>query len=169
MARTHLLEKRQVVPLPLERAFDFFDDPRNLARITPPWLRFRIADDRPLTMREGLEIRYRIRPLLVPQRWVSRITRYHPPVAFVDEQVEGPYALWRHQHAFRAMGDDATEVTDRVEYALPFGVLGEIAHALFVRRQLEAIFRFRERAVDEILGSAGDDARAWPPKPDNPW
>ena len=167
MPKTHVLERTQVVPLPVERAFDFFDDPHNLARITPRWLRFEVLGDGPLVMREGLEIDYRIRPLLVPQRWTSCITRYHPPVAFVDEQIRGPDAFWRHQHTFRPLGEDATEVADRVEYGLPWGVLGDIAHALFVRRQLDAIFRYRERAVEEILGSA--EAPAWPPRPDNPW
>lgn len=169
MARTHVLETSQVIPLPIERAFDFFDDPRNLARITPAWLGFRILDEGPLAMREGLEIRYRVRPLVVPLRWTSRITRYHPPVAFVDEQSRGPYAFWRHQHAFRSIDERNTEVGDRVEYALPFGVLGEIAHALFVRRRLEAIFRYRERAVEEILGAGNEEVPTWPPEPDNPW
>lgn len=169
MAREYVLERSQVVPLPIEKAFDFFDDPHNLARITPPWLAFTIVDDGPLTMREGLEIEYRVRPFLVPQRWVSRITRYHPPVAFVDEQLHGPYAFWRHQHSFRALDDGRTEVSDRVEYGLPFGVFGALAHALFVRRQLEAIFRFREKAVDEILGNAGEETNGWPPPPEQPW
>lgn len=169
MARTYVLERRQVVPLPIERTFDFFDDPRNLARITPGWLAFRVLHEGPLAMREGLEIDYEIRPLIVPRRWTSRITRYHPPVAFVDEQVRGPYAFWRHQHAFRALCDDATEVTDRVEYGLPFGVLGEVAHALFVRKRLEAIFRYRERAVEAILGAASSEEPPWPPRADNPW
>ncbi|HUG02385.1 MAG TPA: SRPBCC family protein [Longimicrobiales bacterium] len=169
MAKTHVLERTQVVPLPVERAFDFFDDPRNLARITPDWLHFRVAEEGPLTMREGVEIRYRVRPFLLPRRWTSRITRYHPPVAFVDEQVQGPYAFWRHQHAFRAIDAANTAVTDRVEYALPFGVLGELAHALFVRRRLEAIFRYRERAIEEILGTASEEEPTWPPRPANPW
>jgi ligand-binding SRPBCC domain-containing protein len=169
VSRAHILERTQVVPLPIERTFDFFDDPHNLARITPAWLAFEVLGEGAIPMREGLEIDYKIRPLLFPQRWTSRITRYHPPVAFVDEQVRGPYAFWRHQHAFRPVGEDATEVTDRVEYALPFGVLGRIAHALFVRRQLEAIFRYRERAVRQILGTASGEPPMCPPEPDNPW
>lgn len=102
-------------------------------------------------MREGLEIEYRIRPLLVPQKWISRITVYEPPHRFVDEQVHGPYALWRHTHTFEADGTDRTRIRDRVEYDLPLGPLGRLAHALFVRRQLEAIFDHRERVIREKL------------------
>ena len=46
-----------------------------------------------------------------------------------------------------------TKGGDHVEYALPLGVLGEIAHAVMVKRQLEAIFRFRQREIRNLLGA----------------
>lgn len=147
----YVLERRQIVPRPLEEAFAFFADPRNLARITPGWLRFRMRDRREREMRRGLELRYRIAPLGLPQPWVSEITVWEPPRCFVDEQRRGPYSRWRHEHAFRQR-DGATEIHDRVEYALPFGPLGRLAHFLLVRRQLRAIFDYRERRMRELLG-----------------
>lgn len=143
------LYRRQHVSTPLDRTFDFFSRPENLARITPPWLGFRIVSG-DLAMREGLRIEYRVRPLGVPQRWVSRITAYDPPHRFVDEQVVGPYAHWHHEHRFRAV-EGGTEVTDRVRYALPFGQIGRIAHRLLVRPRLESIFDYRERTLPELL------------------
>jgi len=141
----YTLERVQVVPWPLDTTFAFFAAPDNLARITPPWLGFRIVSpDR--EMREGLRIEYRVRPLGFPQTWVSEITAYDPPHRFVDEQRVGPYALWRHEHRFIAVGG-GTEVRDRVEYALPFGALGRLAHTVLVRRQLDAIFAYREEAL----------------------
>ena len=44
-------------------------------------------------------------------------------------------------------------VDDEVEYELPFGPLGRLAHSLRVRRQLEEIFTYRRRAVEEIFGA----------------
>jgi ligand-binding SRPBCC domain-containing protein len=92
-----------------------------------------------------------VRPLGFPQRWTSEITEWDPPAKFVDEQRKGPYRSWHHEHTFRAV-DGGTEIRDRVEYALPFGPLGRIAHAALVRRQLEAIFDHREEVVHELLG-----------------
>jgi ligand-binding SRPBCC domain-containing protein len=113
-----LIERTQWVPVPLEETFRFFADPRNLGRITPPWLAFSLeraelkavatregrdaseaGDD--IEMAEGLRLHYRIRPLLVPQRWTSEITVWDPPHRFVDEQVRGPYRRWHHEHRFR--------------------------------------------------------------------
>jgi ligand-binding SRPBCC domain-containing protein len=145
-----LLERVQVVPRSLSDVFAFYADPDNLARITPPWLGFRILTPK-TAMRAGLQIEYRIHPLGVPQRWVSEITVWEPPHRFVDEQRRGPYRRWHHLHEFRATAG-GTEIRDRVTYELPLGPLGRLAHGLVVRRQLESIFAFRERAVRDLFG-----------------
>lgn len=149
----HVLECVQYVARPLAEVFPFFAEPENLARITPPWLAFRVVSEGPLVMHEGLRIEYRVSPLFVPQRWESLITLWDPPRRFVDEQVRGPYRYWHHLHEFRRAADGVgTEIRDRVTYALPFGPLGALAHPI-VRRQLEAIFAFRRQVVDERFGA----------------
>lgn len=156
---THVLSRTQLVPAPLEEVFEFFSRPENLARITPNWLHFQIVGGGQLEMRQGLQIQYRIRPIGLPQRWVSSITVYDPPHRFVDEQVQGPYSYWRHLHEFEpasaGRGAPRTRVHDRVEYRLPFGPLGLLAHAVLVRRQLEAIFDHRERVIVGLWGAEG--------------
>ena len=147
------IERRQVVPMPLAETFAFYAEPRNLARITPRWLHFRMVCGESLTMRKGLRIHYRIRPFGIPQRWTSEITEFDPPHRFVDEQIEGPYRSWRHVHEFREVAG-GTEIFDRVAYELPLGPLGRIAHALVVRRQLQSIFGYRERTIARLFQAA---------------
>jgi ligand-binding SRPBCC domain-containing protein len=159
---TYVLERRQVVSAPLADVFAFFAEPRNLARITPSWLAFRMLNPDGVTMRTGERIEYRIRPLGVPQRWVSEITAYDPPHFFVDEQREGPYRRWRHEHRFSETAT-GTEIIDRIEYALPFGPLGRLGHALFVRRQLESIFEHRERTIRTVFGIVPQSGSETPP------
>ena len=84
---------------------------------------------------------------------MTRITRFEPPREFQDVQEKGPYRTWVHTHTFAKEGD-AVRMTDRVEYRLPFGLAGRLAHGLVVRRQLEGIFDFRRRAVEEIFRPA---------------
>lgn len=146
------LMRRQVLPLPLDQVFAFFAEPRNLARITPPWLGFRIVTPGALVMAPGLRIEYRVSPLLVPQRWVSEITAYDPPHRFVDEQRVGPYRTWHHLHEFTEV-KGGTAMRDTITYALPFGPFGRLAHRLFVRRQLERIFAYRARVVGAMVAS----------------
>lgn len=146
----HLLERSQVVRVPLDVAFGFFSDPGNLARITPPDLGFVIRTPLPLEMRAGLEIDYRIRLLGLPLRWRSRIAAWDPPRRFVDLQLVGPYRWWHHTHDFEEV-PEGTRILDRVEYALPFPPFGDLAHPLFVRPNLERIFRHRSRVIGELL------------------
>ncbi|MEO8431680.1 MAG: SRPBCC family protein [Acidobacteriota bacterium] len=149
----YVLSRSQRVEAPLGPVFSFFSDPGNLARITPPWLRFRIHGTPPGRIEPGTRIEYRIRWTVLTLSWVTRITAFTPPSGFQDLQERGPYRTWLHTHSFEADGTGVV-IRDRVEYSLPFGPIGRIAHALFVRRQLEGIFEFRRRAVEEIFAAA---------------
>jgi NADH dehydrogenase len=147
---THRLTATQFIPRPLPEVFDFFASPDNLGRITPPGMRFEfLTDDR--TMRSGLEIDYRLRPLLgIPVSWRTRIDAYDPPNRFEDVQLRGPYRRWEHRHSFQAV-DGGTLMTDEVEYELPLGPLGDIADRLVVRSELERIFGYRSAVLATAL------------------
>jgi len=147
------IECSMSVPVSLREAFEFFENPHNLARITPPWLNFRITTPEPIQMRTGAEIDYQIRWLGLPLNWKTSITEYEPPFFFVDEQATGPYAYWHHRHDFKPTEFGAL-VSDRVDYALPFGPLGRLAHRLAVRAQLQEIFDYRQKALAGILTGA---------------
>lgn len=102
-------------------------------------------------MYPGLIIEYSIRPLLgIPVYWMTEITQVAPLRYFIDEQRFGPYSFWHHQHHFEAK-DDGTEMTDIVHYRLPLGPLGTLAHRLFVRKRLEAIFDYRRKIIPSLL------------------
>jgi ligand-binding SRPBCC domain-containing protein len=150
----HVLETTTLVPLPIERVFAFFSEAGNLARITPPGLGFRILTPGPLAMGEGTQIEYAIRVFGLPMRWKSLIRDWDPPNVFVDEQLVGPYKRWVHTHRFRP-SPEGTMMQDRVEYELRFWPAGELVHPL-VRRQLDAIFRYRGEAIRRILLEPSD-------------
>jgi ligand-binding SRPBCC domain-containing protein len=142
-----MLRREQRVPgLPAE-VFAFFADAHNLEAITPPWLDFRVVTPTPIEMRVGTLIEYRLELHGVPLEWLTRIEEWTPGVRFVDVQLSGPYALWRHTHEFAPDGRGTTVMRDTVRYALPLWPLGELAHALLVRRDLERIFDYRATAV----------------------
>jgi ligand-binding SRPBCC domain-containing protein len=149
--RVHRIEREQFVERPPEEVFDFFSEARNLERLTPPWLGFEVLTPEPIAMRPGTRIEYRLRLHAVRVRWVSRIEIWAPGRAFVDRQVRGPYRLWHHLHEFSVV-EGGTRVADRVHYAMPFGALGGLTHAAFVRRDLARIFDFRQQAVARLLG-----------------
>ena len=144
------LDQTQRVAAPIADVFAFFSNPANLARITPGWLAFRMHGQAPATLEKGSRLEYRIRWSVFTIAWVTRITQWRAPFEFEDVQEKGPYAAWIHRHRFSEQ-DGATVMEDHVDYALPFGPLGRLVHRLRVRRQLEEIFDFRRRAIEEIF------------------
>lgn len=141
----------QYVPRPLPEVFDFFSKAENLQELTPAWLHFKILSVDPAPVRKGTLIKYSLRWRIFPIRWTTEITEWEPPHRFVDIQLKGPYELWHHEHRFVAEGS-GTRIFDEVQYELPFGPLGSLAHALKVKRDVETIFAYRTEAVRRLFG-----------------
>ena len=149
----HTLRRKQVLPITLEEAWPFFSTPRNLEQITPAFLRFQIVSEIPDAIYDGLVIAYRIRAVAgLPMAWVTEIKHVERLAQFVDEQRLGPYRFWHHLHRFRAVAG-GVEMEDVVHYAMPWGWLGELAHAAFVRARLQAIFDFRRDYLQNYFGA----------------
>lgn len=141
-----------MVKAPLEKVWTFFSNPKNLQRITPDYMGFQIVKCPPVeTIFNGMIIEYIVRPMLnVPLRWVTEITDVQPLVSFTDVQLKGPYALWNHFHSFEKM-NGYTKMIDTVKYAMPLAILGKITHQLFVRKQLEEVFKYREATIRTLF------------------
>jgi ligand-binding SRPBCC domain-containing protein len=149
--RIYFLERKQMIPRSRSEAFAFFSDAFNLERITPPFLRFRIVTPAPIKMEAGAVIEYRLALFGAPIYWRTAIESWDPEESFVDSQIKGPYALWRHTHSFEEKGPRQTMMRDLVEYGIPYGALGRIAHALFVERWLKKIFDYRAAMITRLM------------------
>jgi ligand-binding SRPBCC domain-containing protein len=151
--KTYSLHRRQLIRRPLQEVFRFFSRPENLAEITPASLGFQMLTPQPIVMKDGAVIDYLITLFGLPLRWRTLITEFSPPHRFVDLQLRGPYAYWHHTHSF-VETDDGTIVADEVRYALPFGLLGRAAHTIVIRRQLNHVFDFRARILEQYFSSS---------------
>lgn len=145
------LHTEQVVPLSLEEAFKFFEDPYNLLKITPPSLSLTVTNPKKVEMREGLVINYKLKVAGIPQRWQSVIREYNPPHCFMDVQIKGPYAKWEHTHTLKPV-PGGTLIIDDVDYLLPMGWLGQLVAGWAIRLQLNYIFSYREKQIEKLLG-----------------
>ena len=146
----YILESRVWLARTRAEVFAFFADSSHLLLVTPPAFRLRLVGGPP-ALATGAVLEMRLRWLGVPIRWRAFIREWDPPYRFVDVQVRGPYARWEHRHRFLEEGG-GTWVEDRVTYRLPFGPLGRAAHALIIRRQIAALWRYRTRRLGELVG-----------------
>jgi ligand-binding SRPBCC domain-containing protein len=148
----HTLSQEQRLPITLAQAWEFFSTPRNLDEITPPDVGFEIVSLPGDKMYEGQIITYRVKIFpAIWVKWVTEIKSVDEGHAFVDEQRFGPYKFWHHRHTFEEIPGGVL-MKDLVHYGLGFGPFGAIAHMVFVKRQLQFIFRSRKEILTERFG-----------------
>jgi hypothetical protein len=152
MSGIYRLKREQFVPRSREEVFAFFCDAKNLERLTPAFLHFRVLNAGPTAVDAGMLIDYQLKLFGLPFRWQSRIDSFEPGRRFVDVQLRGPYRSWRRLHEFTDAPGGA-QMLDQVDYELPLGPLGSLARALFVRRMLSKIFDFRREKIEELFGT----------------
>jgi ligand-binding SRPBCC domain-containing protein len=140
------------LPRPVTEVFDFFIQPANLLRVTPPELHMRLVEG-PERLQFGSRITFQGRRWGIPQRIVSEVTVFQPEVVFVDEQRRGPFRKWVHQHRFEAL-PDGTRLTDQIEFEPPGGVLGLLVTARVLERDLQWIYAYRQEKLVELLGAS---------------
>jgi len=146
-------ETSQKFPTSVIQIWDFISSPRNLRNITPERMDFEIiTKNLPEKMYPGMIIAYRIKPFLgIKKTWVSEITQIKVPEYFVDVQQIGPYKFWHHQHMLKSIPGGVLMV-DLVNYKPPFGIIGSVANALFIRKMLKNIFIYRKLKLEKIFG-----------------
>lgn len=148
------LQTCQKLPISLEEAWDFISSPYNLKKITPEYMGFEITNGIKESdkMFAGQIIAYKINILpFVKSEWVTEISHVKDKDYFVDEQRFGPYSFWHHKHQLIAI-DGGVEMHDTVNYKIPFGIFGRLAHSIFIKRQLKSIFEYRTDKMNSIFG-----------------
>ena len=148
----YTLTSEQVLPLSLEKAWEFFTLPTNLDRITPKEMEFRITNNPPNKTYKGQIITYKIGALpFIKSNWITEITHLEEQKFFVDEQRFGPYAMWHHEHHFKAVSENEVLMTDIVNFKLPFGIFGDLIAGNYVRNKVKFIFESRYKILEKTF------------------
>jgi len=140
----------QQVRRPIAAVFEFFRDPTNLVKLSPPELHMELVKA-PALIELGSRIELKGRRWGIPQRMVSEITAFEEPILFTDTQREGPLRKWIHTHRFESVAGGTT-ISDRIEYEPPGGMLGLLVTAGWVERDLKWIFEYRTQKLIELFG-----------------
>ena len=143
----------QKLNISINEAWNFLSSPKNLKDITPEYMRFDIISGDDKKMFPGQIIEYILTPVFnIPFKWVTEITHVKQKKYFVDEQRFGPYSFWHHKHFIKEV-EDGVIMEDIVHYKLPLGIIGRLAHSLFVRNKVEEIFSFRRKKLDSLFNN----------------
>ena len=147
------LKTTQKLNVSINEAWSFLSNPKNLKDITPEYMRFDIISGDDKKMFPGQIIEYILTPVLnIPFKWVTEITHVKQKKYFVDEQRFGPYKFWHHKHFIKEV-EDGIIMEDIVHYSLPLGIIGRLAHRLFVRKKVEEIFSYRRKKLDSLFNN----------------
>lgn len=148
----YTLTSEQILPISLDKAWEFFSVPMNLDKITPADMDFKITNNPPESTYKGQIITYKIGILpLIKANWVTEITQLEYHQFFVDEQRYGPYAMWHHEHHFEEMADGRVKMTDIVNYKMPFGILGDLFGGALVKNKVRSIFEGRYTILEKYF------------------
>jgi len=150
--KIYTFHRKQKLPISVEKAWEFLSNPTNLKTITPEYMSFDILSGNEKPMYAGQIIQYIVTPILgIKTKWVTEITHVKKNEYFVDEQRFGPYALWHHKHFINEI-EGGVEMEDIIDYKIPMGLLGQLAHPILVKPKLEEIFAYRQTRLIELFG-----------------
>lgn len=150
--KLYQLHTKQNLPISLDEAWNFLSNPKNLKTITPDYMGFRIISGADRPMFPGQLIQYIVTPVAgIKTKWVTEITHVVDRAFFVDEQRFGPYALWHHKHFIKEI-PGGVEMEDIIDYKLPLGILGQLAHPILVKPKLKEIFKYRKQKLETLFG-----------------
>ncbi len=154
--KLYQLHSKQIIPVTQKKAWEFLADPNNLKVITPESMGFKVLSGADRAMFAGQIIQYTVAPFPgINTRWVTEITHVNEGFYFVDEQRFGPYALWHHKHFIKEV-DGGVEMEDIIDYKIPFGIIGQLIHNLFIKKQLTKIFKYREEKLIFLFGKVSN-------------
>lgn len=111
-------------------------------RLTPPWANVRVLESHG-GIEPGARRTLRIGFGPMGLRWSLEHEALQHGDGFADEQIEGPFRSWRHEHRFLPSDNGASVLEDRLTYTLPLDVSGDMVAGGFVRRRLDDLFRYR--------------------------
>ncbi len=144
IVKTQTFIRRSRIEATAAAVYAWHAKPDALERLTPPWEHVKVIE-KTGGIERGARVVLQFGRWPFRRRWIAEHGDFEEGRYFSDIQVSGPFSYWKHTHTFEADGGSACILEDRVEYALPFGVLGRWFGGWYVRRKLANLFEYRHQ------------------------
>ncbi|MGO4771064.1 cell division protein [Flavobacterium sp. W22_SRS_FK3] len=79
----------------------------------------------------------------------SRITAMVLYDYFLDEMEEGKFKTFKHKHYFEEK-NGITIMTDKLQYEIPFGIIGKLFDTLFLKNHMVNFLLERNKILKEV-------------------
>ena len=154
--KTEIFIRRSRIEAPAQVVYAWHALPDALEKLTPHGEHVRVIE-RTGGIERGARVVMEFGQWPFRRTWIAEHQDFEVGLYFSDIQVSGPFAFWKHTHTFEPAGADACVLEDRVEYALPFGVVGRWLGGPYARKKIFKLFEYRHavtaREVVEWRGS----------------
>ena len=145
-----LFHRYQWINSPTNNVFSYFSEAKNLEKITPDYLNFKILGMNTENIETGSLIDYQLRIHGIPLKWKTRINNFEEGSSFIDEQIKGPYSKWLHKHDFISVRN-GTLISDKVVYKIPLGFIGKLFAGWYIKKDVTNIFNYRNSVISKTF------------------
>jgi ligand-binding SRPBCC domain-containing protein len=149
-----VVEITETHPCPPAVLFALLRRPAVLVALAPSDFGLTLLDG-PDILDAGASYTVQARRWGLSQKVVTTLTECLPDESLTEEQTRGPFRRWRLTRRFRPI-DGGTELTERVEFEPPGGMLGLTLTAARVEADLRAAFAERPARFADFIARAID-------------
>ncbi|MGB0452375.1 MAG: TIGR01777 family oxidoreductase [Bacteriovoracaceae bacterium] len=145
--------KEHFLPISSEKAFQFFKEAKNLERITPEWLNFKVVRQTTAQIQQGTIFDYKLKVHGIPLNWRTHISDWKENESFVDYSTKGPYRVWHHTHQFIPV-EGGVVMIDKVRFKVPGPFFLSPVINFFVKKDIQKIFHHRTEVIEKEFSDA---------------
>ena len=144
--KTETFVRRSRIQASAHEVYAWHASPGALERLTPAGERVQVIERRG-GLEKGARVAIQFGRWPFRRLWVAEHGDFEEGRYFSDVQISGPFSYWKHTHTFEPDGPSACFLEDRVEYALPLGILGRLIAGAYVRRRIAKLFEYRHEVT----------------------
>jgi ligand-binding SRPBCC domain-containing protein len=93
-------------------------------------------------------VTWRAKHLFKTRQFTSKITAMKTPEHFTDEMLQGDFKSFKHYHHFKKV-DNGTIIIDIIDFESPYGSIGKIFNAIYLKKYLEKFLIKRNDTIKQ--------------------
>jgi ligand-binding SRPBCC domain-containing protein len=132
----------------IELAFDLVASPEGIKKISPPAMGL-FFTNAPERYSLGTKVEFKVQAMGLVRKLTHEVTAFDDPNSFTEQQIDGPFRHWVHEHVLEVREGGGCVVIDRIQFLPPGGVAGMIMTASKILENLAEGFDYRHEQLEQ--------------------